>query len=217
LGSVHHKLQHGGPAVFNGSLHRRPDVIGAIYPQSVGPHGPGHWNKALGIGDIHTYEAVVVKVNLIFLFGAPGHVAKYTGHHWKIMLDGCADLMQTHPPGAVADYRKNRSLRAAQLSAQGRGIGKAGVAKGQGGNMSALSCKFKITVGDGGNISYIGGYNGVFGKRPGNLQKSPAGIDGVAFNHGGTYCFIFPLFLKSSYFDHAVLVDLGLCFERQAP
>ncbi len=190
--AVHDELQDGGLPAFDARLEGVPDVLHPVHAHPLGAHGLRHGDEALRVGDVHAAEAVVVEVDLVLRLGAPPHVPEHAGHDGEVVLDGRADLVEAHPPGAVADDGDDRRLRPGQLRPQGGGIGESRVPEGEGRDVPAAAVELQVAVRRGGDVPDVRGNDGVVRQGPGDLQEDAPRVDRLPLDHGGLHDLLLP-------------------------
>src|ERR671917_561655 len=129
LRAVDPDVEHGRAAGVDGLGHGVADLLRVLDEEALGAHGAPDLGE-VGARYLGSDEAVVVEVDLVALLGAPLLVVKDAGDDRQLLLDGRRDLVQAHPPRAVADDGEDGVLGPGYLGAEGGRVGEAAVTKG---------------------------------------------------------------------------------------
>ena len=151
-------------------MHHLRHVPVILHPKTFGPHILSQTRIIRVVRQVGTHEAVVIVVDLIFLFRAPLQVIGHHGDHRDIFPDRRHHFGQAADPvGSVSLEGKDRGLGPTDLGPQSGPVGKTAVSPAQGGQVLPDVGEFQIGIAQGGIIADVRGDDGTRRDGPGQL------------------------------------------------
>lgn len=186
-----HHLDDGSLSVNHLVLGGEADGVLDILFLSDGDAFGSHGSGDLGVGvvslELRSDVSVSEPEDLVLLLGSPLSVVENNSGGGDLFTDTGEDFVQGHSPGTVTDVGERGSLGTGNLGTDGSGEGVSTVTVGHGSEHGGLLVvETEVGVGDGTDVTDIGGNHSVFGEGHLHLSEHGSGLHSSGFGRGGT-------------------------------
>lgn len=158
------------------------DIVNVGYGDAFGSHRSGDLSVGVVSLELRSDVSVSEPEDLVLLLGSPLSVVEDNSGGRDLFTNTSKDFVQRHSPGTVTDVGERRSLGTGNLGTDSSREGISTVTVSHGSEHGGLLVvETEVRVGDGADVSDIGGDHSVFGKGHLHLSEHGSGLHSSGF------------------------------------
>jgi len=159
------------------------DIIDVRDGDAFGSHRSGDLSVGVVSLELRSDVSVSEPEDLVLLLSSPLSVVEDDSGGWDFLTDASKDFVQTHSPGTVTDVGESGSFGTSNLGTDSSREGISTVTVSHGSEHGGLfAVETEVRVGDGTDVSDIGGDHSVFGKSQLHLSEHGSGLHSSGFS-----------------------------------